>query len=176
MSRNWYAVFTKPKCEKRFCLFLHKKKIEHFCPTNKISKNEDGDFIKPSNEPLFPSFVFVNIEESQMGLIKQQSDVINFMYWLGRPMIIRDIEIESIHEFSATHDNIILEKTDISAQKMSRLVTKKPVMKNDQDVLIMSQTEVRLTLPSLGFSLIAISDQVLYATEENMTRQKMMVS
>jgi transcription antitermination factor NusG len=176
MSRNWYAVFTKPKCEKRFCSFLQKKKIEHFCPLNKISKNEDGDSIKPNNEPLFTSFVFVNIEESQMGFIKQQSDVINFMYWLGRPIHIRGIEIESIQEFSAAHDNIILEKTDISSQKMSRLVTKKPVMKNDQDVLIMSQTEVRLTLPTLGFSLIAVSDQVLYATEDNMIRQKMMVS
>lgn len=111
-----------------------------------------------------------------MGLIKQQSDVINFMYWLGRPMTIRGIEIESIQEFSAAHHNIILEKTDISSQKMSRLVTKKPVMKNDQDVLIMSQTEVRLTLPTLGFSLVALSDQLLHATEEITIRQKMMVS
>lgn len=176
MSRNWYAVFTKPKCEKRFCTLLNKKKIEHFCPLNKVTKNEDGDSIKPNAEPLFPSFVFVNIEDSQMAIIKQQADVINFMYWLGRPISIRGIEIESIQEFTTSHENIILEKTEISAQKMSRIVTKKPVMKNDQDVMIMSQTEIRLTLPTLGFSLIALSDQLLHATEEKIIHQKLMVS
>jgi ribosome biogenesis GTPase A len=111
-----------------------------------------------------------------MVLIKQQNDVINFMYWLGRPISFRNMEIESIQAFSEDHENIILEKTDISTQKMSRIVTKKPVMKNEQDVLIMSQTEVRLTLPSLGYALVALSDQLLHATEENKTRQKMMVS
>ncbi len=176
MSRNWYAVYTKPKCEKRFCSFLSKKKIEHFCPQNKISRNEDGEMIKPISEPLFPSFVFICIEESQMGYIRQQNDVINFMHWLGRPMVFRGIEIESIQEFAASHENIVLEKTEISVQKMSRIVTKKPVMKNENDVLIMSQTEIRLSLPSLGFTLMALSDQQLHATEESYSKQKLMVS
>ena len=167
MTKNWYAVYTKPKCEKRFCNTLNRKKIEHFFPTFKVNRDENGENIKEVSEPLFPSMVFVLIENEQMNWIKQQSEVINFMYWLGRPITIRGIEIESIQEFTEMHSNIVIEKTDVNSNKMNRIISRKPVVRNDENVLVMSQTEIRLTLPTLGFTLFAITEQEIYNVEQD---------
>ena len=166
MTKNWFAVYTKPKCEKRFCNTLSRKKIEHFFPTYKVNRNENGESIKEISEPLFPSMVFVLIEPDQMHLIKQQHEVINFMYWLGRPISIRGIEIENIQEFTEIHSNIVVEKTDVNSNKMNRIISRKPVVRNEENVMVMSSTEIRLTLPTLGFTLFAITDQEFYHIEQ----------
>lgn len=176
MSRNWYAVYTRPKCEKRFCAWLSKKKIAHFHPTHNVITDQDTEHSKTNTESIFPSIVFICIEEAQMGHIKQQNEVINFMFWLERPVTIREIEIESLREFAANHNNISVEKMDIGSQKMNRIVTRTPVIKSDDDVLIMSQTEIRLSLPSLGFTLVSFSDKEILNSVEIAGVHKLMVS
>ncbi|KAA9039498.1 hypothetical protein FW778_11815 [Ginsengibacter hankyongi] len=34
MQKNWYAVYTKPHCEKKVSLLLVKRGIENFYPVN----------------------------------------------------------------------------------------------------------------------------------------------
>jgi transcription antitermination factor NusG len=171
MIKNWYAVYTKPKCERRFCNTLTRKKIEHFFPTFKVDRKENGESIKETLEPLFPSMVFVLIENEQMNLIRQQHEVINFMYWLGRPISIRGIEIENIQEFIETNSNIVVEKTEVNSSKMNRIISRKPIVRSDENVLMMRQTEIRLTLPTLGFTLFAITDQEVFKLEQDSEKE-----
>ncbi|MBL0358096.1 MAG: UpxY family transcription antiterminator [Chitinophagaceae bacterium] len=88
MNRNWYAVYTKPQSEKKVAALLTKKKIENLCPLNRIT-NGYGFRRKMASEPLFPTFVFVYITEAEMHEVRKTSDVINFVYWLGKPAIIK---------------------------------------------------------------------------------------
>src|SRR5689334_11827491 len=112
MKKNWYAVYTKPRCEKKVSALLSKKKIENYLPLNRVST--PGDRRKVNLEPLFPSYVFVNITELEMATIRQNSDVINFVYWLGRPAVIKDVEVESIQHFLNEHSDVVLEKTAVN--------------------------------------------------------------
>ncbi len=69
MQKNWYIIYTKPKCEKKIVAILSKKKIENFFPVNCKRVN----YLRKSKllyEPLFNSYVFANISESEMAKLK----------------------------------------------------------------------------------------------------------
>src|ERR1043165_1294861 len=104
-SKKWYAVHTKPRFEKRITEILTRKKIENYCPVNKVLR-QSNDRKKLLNEPLFPYFVFIRITEGELLSLKQIDEVINFVYWLGKPATVRDSEIEAMKQFLDKHNNI----------------------------------------------------------------------
>jgi transcription antitermination factor NusG len=155
MQKKWYAVYTKPNHEKKVSALLSKKKIENYCPLNKIVNNFSEEKRKPVFEPLFPNFVFVHITEQEMPFIKQQSGIINFVYWLGRPVSIKGMEMENIQEFVDSFTNITLEKTEVSMNNLVRIVSKKPIDQDYDNVIALHATKVKITLPTLGYVLSA---------------------
>src|SRR6186997_1335326 len=108
-NKKWFAVYTKPRFEKRVTEIMNRKRIENYCPINKVLR-QWSDRTKFVTEPLFPYFVFIKITESELSSLKQIDGVVNFVYWLGKPAIIRDSEIEAIRQFLDEHSNIRLEK------------------------------------------------------------------
>ena len=157
MQKKWYAVYTKSNQEKKVLALLSKKKIENYCPLNKITTSENEDNIKTFLEPLFPSYVFVHITEHDIPLVKQLNGVINFVYWLGRPVNIRSIEMENIQEFVDSFSNISVEKTEVNLSNLVRIVSKKPINTDFENVIALHATVVKITLPSLGYVLSANS-------------------
>ena len=78
--------------------YAREKKVEVYCPLNKVQKQMGGQK-KIVFEPLFSSYVFVYITEQEHLGIKQTDGVINFVYWLDRPAVIRNEEIDTIKKF-----------------------------------------------------------------------------
>ncbi len=157
MQKKWYAVYTKPNHEKKVSALLSKKKIENYCPLNKIVNNLSEEKRKPVFEPLFPNYVFVHIADHELPFVKQQSGIINFVYWLGRPVSIKGMEMENIQEFVDSFSNITLEKTEVSMNNLVRIVSKKPIDQDFDNVIAFHATRVKITLPTLGYVLCADS-------------------
>ena len=176
MKKNWYAVYTKPKCEKKVVASLSKKKIESYCPLYSANDQYSNEKKRNSLDPLFPSYVFVNITESEMGFVKKQSDIINFVYWLGRPVNISDIEIESIQQFLNDYFSIQLEKTVVSKNNLVRIVTKEPSKSDDSNIFTLKRSTIKITLPSLGYVLVAASDNVEIEVDNNSMKVLHLVS
>lgn len=89
----WYAVYTKSRTEKKVALRLKEAGIEAYCPVNKREK-QWSDRRKVTEEPLFRSYVFVNIDlEKQSATVRRTLGVVNFVYWLQKPAVIQDDEI-----------------------------------------------------------------------------------
>jgi transcription antitermination factor NusG len=153
MKKNWYAVYTKSRCEKKVSALLTKKKIENYCPLNRLLK-QSPDRKKIVQEPLFPSYVFVHITEMEMAAIRQINDVVNFVYWLGRPAMVKDVEIESIQQFLSEHSDVQLEKTAVNVNDMVRIISG-PLMEFEGNVVSMQNNKVKVILPSLGFMMTA---------------------
>ena len=147
MNRNWYAVYTKPQSEKKVAALLLKKKIESFCPHNRVITGY-GNKRKMVYEPLFPTFVFVLTSEIEMYEVRKTADVINFVYWLGKPAIIKTAEVEKIAQFNGAYYNIKVERSPVNAAAVSRIV-------NEAALTGVSSTKVKLNLPSLGFTMYA---------------------
>lgn len=155
MNRNWYAVYTRPQAEKKVSALLNKRKIENYLPLNRIYLGQ-GSRRKLVQEPLFPTFVFVYLSEAELLEIRRISDILNFVYWLGKPAVIKEQEIENIAHFTNQYFNILVEKTPVHSGGMIR-ISHEPSLKVDGEVMTVKNTRVRLTLPSLGFAITAES-------------------
>jgi transcription antitermination factor NusG len=153
MQKNWYAVYTKPHCEKKVAVSLSKRKIETFCPLNclKIQSFRRSKILK---EPLFKSYLFVNITEKETSLLKQADGVISLLYWMGKPAIIREDEIEAIKEFINDHQNIELERTQVNTSDIARIVDG-PLYSMEGKVFALKNKTVKVNLPSLGYIMVA---------------------
>jgi transcription antitermination factor NusG len=164
MQKNWYAVYTKPQYEKKVSLLLTKKRIENFCPLNSI-KMKSFRRNKFLLEPLFKSYVFVKIHDGDIDLLKQIDGVISLLYWMGSPAIIREDEIETIKEFTNGHQNLELERTQVDISDMVRIIDG-PSYSIEGKVLALKNKNIKVNLPSLGYTIVAkIEDESIFGRE-----------
>ena len=84
-EKKWYAVYTKPRWEKKVFERLQNEQMEAYCPQNRVRK-QWSDRIKWVEEPLFKSYVFVKVAEEEMTRVRMVNGVVNFVYWLESRM------------------------------------------------------------------------------------------
>ena len=151
-EKKWFAVYTKPHYEERVTEILTRKKIENYCPINKVLR-QWSDRKRLVNEPLFNDFVFLKVEESNLFSLKHIDGVINFVYWLGKPVVIRDSEIEAIRQFIDRYNNIQLEKIEISINGNNHIDDSTGEYRNN--LIALTDRSVKVELPSLGYLMVA---------------------
>jgi len=76
---RWYAVYTRPRWEKKVAGSLTRKKIENYCPFNRVL-HQWSDRKKIVLEPLFTSYLFVRISGEEQLAVRQTEGVINFVF------------------------------------------------------------------------------------------------
>jgi len=101
-------VYTKPRWEKKVASQLLEKGFENYCPINKVTR-QWSDRKKVVLEPVFKGYVFVRVEDQKKWEIKSINGVLNFVYWLGKPAVIRDEEIDTIRKFLNEFNDVRVE-------------------------------------------------------------------
>lgn len=92
---NWYALYTKPRWEKKVAKELEEQGIEAYCP--QITEvRQWSDRKKKVTSPLFKSYVFVHLEEKDRSRVFDIPGVVQYLFWLGKPAIVREEEIHTI--------------------------------------------------------------------------------
>jgi transcription antitermination factor NusG len=152
-KKQWYALYTRSRCEKKVADLLEKKKVEVYCPLNKI-RRQWADRKKVILEPLFTSYVFIRVAPAELAQIKQTDGVINVVYWLSKPAVIRQEEIDTIKKFLIEYDYVTIEKACVNLNDRVR-ITNGPLMMWEGNVVEIRTNTVKLTLPSLGYELVA---------------------
>lgn len=153
METKWYAVYTRPRWEKKVAELLSRAQITHYCPLNKVIR-QWSDRKKIVEEPLFTSYVFVKVSLKQQTELRQIDGIVNFVYWLGKPAVIRDFEIEVIKGFLSDHINVRLEKAQVNVRDLVRVING-PLMEMEGEVVAVNSKTIKVALPSLGFILAA---------------------
>ena len=110
---HWFAVYTKPRWEKKVAGLLDQNGIENYCPLNKVVK-QWSDRKKIVLEPLFKSYVFVRVKDAEKWDLKNVNGILNFVYWLGKPARIKEEDIFTIKKF-------LNEFSDVQIEEMPRL-------------------------------------------------------
>ncbi|MFV8346766.1 UpxY family transcription antiterminator [Flavobacterium sp. ZB4P13] len=105
---NWYVVYTKPKWEKKVAEQLKSSGIACYCPLI-TQVRQWSDRKKKVEVPLFNSYVFVQLADSERNAVFQSVGVVRYLFWLGKPAIVRDEEISVIKKWLDLSDG-----TDIS--------------------------------------------------------------
>ena len=104
---NWYVVYTKPKWEKKVAEQLTNGGIECYCPLI-IQERQWSDRKKKVEVPLFNSYVFVRLAENDRNAVFLSSGVVRYLFWLSKPAVVRDEEINVIKKWLNTSDAIDL--------------------------------------------------------------------
>ncbi|HVY73292.1 MAG TPA: UpxY family transcription antiterminator [Puia sp.] len=157
LNAHWYAVYTKPRWEKKVHALLTEKKLESYCPLNKVRKKW-SDRMKTVEEPLFKSYVFVKVTGDEQTPVRMTPGVINFVYWQGKPAIIPAREIETIRKFLNEYENVTAEPLQLDAG--GKVVIRQGIlMDHEARVLKVEGNKVRVVIESIGYSLIASIDK-----------------
>ncbi len=155
--KYWYAVYTKPRWEKKVYELLLNRGIEAYCPMNRIRKKW-SDRHKWVEEPLFKSYVFVKADEKEKPLIRMVNGVVNFVYWLGKPAVVRDKEIEIIRKFLNDYSDVQAVPVDLKVN--SRItILKGAFMDKEAKVVRVLNNKVQVIIESIGYSLVAVVDK-----------------
>lgn len=157
MEKKWYAIYTKPRWEKKVDKLLNEKGMESYCPLQKIQR-QWSDRKKIVEEPLFKSYVFVRIPDEQQTELRMVNGVVNFVYWMGKPAIVKDKEIEVIKKFLNEYENVEVEPVDIQPQNTVQ-INSGAFMDKEGTVLTVMKNKVRVVIESIGFCLIASIDK-----------------
>lgn len=152
-EKKWLVVYTKPRWEKKVARTLETKKIEYYCPLNRVQR-QWSDRKKIIEEPLFSAYVFVRITDSEQTAVRMVDGVVNFVYWLQKPAVVRVEEIEAIKRFMSEYTDVKLEKKPININDRVRVINGL-LMHREGNVVGINSKTVRLLLPSLGYCMTA---------------------
>ena len=156
-SKKWFAVYTRPRWEKKVHKLLEEKGIESYCPLNKVHRKW-SDRIKIIDEPLFKSYVFVKVNEEEKTMVRMVNGVVNFIYWLGKPASIKEKEIDTIKRFLNDHHDVEVRAVDIKAGKKV-MVQSGILMGKEGTVKKVLHKKVEVVIESIGFVLSAYIDK-----------------
>lgn len=104
-EKKWFVIYTRTRWEKKVDLLLRQKGVDSYCPVRTV-RNQWADRKKTVELPLFNSYVFVNINYKEELKVRQTHGVINFIYYMGKPAVVRNQEIEEIQEILCRNQDI----------------------------------------------------------------------
>lgn len=170
MPLKWYAVYTKPRWEKKVNSLLLQKGVEVYCPLNRV-RRKWSDRIKTIEEPLFKSYVFVKVNDEDRTNVRMTNGVVNFVYWNGKPAIIKEKEIQTIKRFLDEYENVEVVKMELAAGDRVQVIAG-PMMDQEGKVIEVKNKMAKVCIDSLGYMLIAYIDKSKLITVQNTNHHK----
>lgn len=156
---SWYVLNCRSRNEKKIATTLEKMGIEVYCPM--VSEvRQWSDRTKKVNTPLFTCYVFVKLKEKQREQVFEVTGVVRYLFWLGKPAIVKEEEIQTIRDW-VENDNV-MEIVVADFSPGDRITIPNGVLK-DQEVLIkdVGNNKMRLVLLGLGCTVtVKIRDVV----------------
>ncbi|HEY4877274.1 MAG TPA: UpxY family transcription antiterminator [Puia sp.] len=156
-EKKWYAVYTKPRWEKKVHKLFDEKEVENYCPLNKVRKKW-SDRIKVVEEPLFKSYIFVQISEEEKTKVRMTNGVVNFVYWQGKPAVVKEKEINIIKKFLNEYENVIAQPITLKSD-MKIKIQQGMFMDSEATITKVLNNKVQVIIESIGYSLVAVIDK-----------------
>ena len=144
---KWFVIYTKPQFEIKVEQTLQNIGIRAYCPVYKQIK-QYSDRKKKVLKPLLRSYVLVNINDKDRDKVFSVPGVVRYLFWLGKPAIVREEEIELMkNNLSGIYESITvsdLKKGDAYDIKEG------PLKGQVGKVVDFFKNKIKLELPSLG--------------------------
>lgn len=147
----WFVIYTKSRNEKLVAERLAEKGIEVYCSMLK-TKRKWSDRIKTVEEPLFRSYCFVRLEEHERSKVFDVPGVVRYLFWLKKPAIVRDSEIDTIERMLGTYDHHAI-KAESYELHTPVTISSGAFANATGEVVGQQGNELRIMLDSLGMVL-----------------------
>jgi transcription antitermination factor NusG len=149
---KWYAIYTKSRNEKKVASSFEKSGIPYYLPLIQRERIW-SDRRKKILEPLFSSYIFVNIPDNLHYPVLKTDGVVKFVSFQGEKVPVKDQEIEAIKRYIKTGEELIENESDYKVGKKVRIT--RGGMKNLEGRLveILGRQRVRVEIESVGQSV-----------------------
>ncbi len=164
MNKQWFVVCTRPQHELKVAAALSKKGIDNTCPLTRKMLVSNGFRKKITHSPVFPSLVFAHMAETDFNTVLRTPDVMNFMYWMGKPAVVADADIKNMEQFAARYPNVMVQRSVVVKTPLAQASL--PVDEEDDNIT--------QALPSIGFVLMASREKNYRIINSNIERGRMM--
>ena len=150
---NWYVLYVKPQSEKKVASALKRIGVEVFCPTI-TEVRVWSDRKKKLEVPLFKSYVFVHLSESERNSVFEVHGVVRYLFWLGKPAVVRDAEIQTIKSWLADEKLEDFEVQQYTPGDAIKIVSG-PLKDKEAVIHEIGPKTMRLVLKDLGVVVVA---------------------
>ncbi len=106
MDKKWYAIYTKPRWEKKVAAGLDEKGIENYLPLIKTLKIW-SDRKKWVQEPLFRSYIFVHVSEKDYIPALQTPGTVKYVSFEKKAVSIPPLQIEAVKTFIESGEDLL---------------------------------------------------------------------
>lgn len=156
-TKQWFAVYTKPRSEKVVLKNLVEKGIETYLPTHEVISIWK-DRKKKIDKVLFTSYIFVKINNSEFLNVIKTSGVVKFVTFEKKPCPIPEFQIDAIKKVLESNFDFIAENktfkigenVEINSGTLKGLTGKLIDYKGKRKVVI--------SIDAIGMSLIVETD------------------
>lgn len=151
---KWYVLYTKPRNEKKVTKLLEEKGINVYCPL-KQEVRQWSDRKKKVFEPVFNSYIFVQLNDynEESVDVLTTPGAVRFIWWNGKPGIVRTEEIQAIKDFLEDYKNA---EISIDVRDGESIIVKEGPLKDAEGkVLRVKGNIATLYLHSMGVNIIA---------------------
>ena len=108
----WYVLYTKPRNEKKVAQRLSEAGYTVYCPLQKV-RRQWSDRTKVVEEPLFKSYLFIQIEDHRRDEVFTFPGTVRYLFWLRRPAQVRQVEINTIQKWLGEYNHEDIDISDI---------------------------------------------------------------
>lgn len=152
-SNPWYVIIVKTRYEKKVTEQLARLGIEVYCPFKKEIR-QWSDRKKKVEVPLFLNYVFVRLPERQRDQVFSVPGIVKYLYYLGKPALVRPKEIETIKSWLADDNVASIVLNHLTPGKI--VTIEKGLLKNKSATIQqVRKNELKLVLHDLGVVVLA---------------------
>jgi transcription antitermination factor NusG len=147
---KWFVIYTKPQFELKVTQSLEAMGIQAYCPvTTQIKQYSDRK--KKVIKPLLRSYVLVRIADRDRNQVFSIPGVLSYVFWLGKPAIVNDKEIELMENTLAG----VYESISITQLEKGSIynISEGPFKGQEGKIINLVKNKIQLELPSLGVLL-----------------------
>ncbi len=149
----WFAVYTNPRAEKKAYAEIVGKGIHAYLPLQRILR-QWSDRKKWVEEPLFKSYIFVHIPDSEYLTVLNTPGVVRYVTFEGKAAPIPEKQIEAIRYFLSSEDQPV-EWTDEFFPGQAVEVMKGPMRGLRGELIeISGKHRVRVEVEAIGQSIL----------------------
>ncbi len=147
---KWFVIYTKPQFELKVAQSLEEMGIQAYCPvTTQIKQYSDRK--KKVIKPLLRSYVLVRIADRDRNQVFSIPGVLSYVFWLGKPAIVHDREIELMENtLAGVYESISITNLEKGA---TYNVSEGPFKGQEGKIINLVKNKIQIELPSLGVLL-----------------------
>ena len=151
-NSKWHVLYTKPRHEIKALERLVQNGFEVYCPM-KTTLKQWSDRKKKVTEPLLPTYILIKTTEKNRTLPLKDPSVLNYIFWLGKPAIVRETEITAL--------KVIINKEKVQDFEIRKLkigneidIKKGQINRKNAIIKSISNNYIKAELKELGMTIV----------------------